>query len=45
MYQVNKVRPQWVNWDIYENDDEDDKPCCWGYVTKEHIEALIYWVL
>jgi len=43
---VNQIRPQWVSWEIYDDeDDEDDKSCCWGYITKEHLEAFIYWAV
>lgn len=41
---VNEIRPQWVSWEIYD-EEEEDKSCCWGYITKEHLEAFIYWAV
>jgi hypothetical protein len=40
---VNKCRGEWTKWDeAYE--EEEEEPCCCG-VRKEHIEAIIYWVV
>jgi hypothetical protein len=43
--QVNKVRPKWMKWDIeFEEEEEEDAACCCG-LTKEHLEAFIYWAI
>ena len=48
---VNKIRPKWVTWERHYSDDEheiDDNGrhpvCCCG-LTREHVEALIYWAV
>lgn len=49
--ETNKVRPRWINWEVqYDSDDGDDDDaenllCCLfcGLLTKEHLEAFIYW--
>lgn len=49
---VDELRPQWVDWarnySDDEDDDDDDGPpswlCCCG-LTREHLEALIYWAV
>lgn len=49
---VNELRPQWIDWARHYSDDEDDEDddgpprwmCCCG-LTREHLEALIYWAV
>ena len=51
--EVNKIRPEWMSWEREYSDDEDDIAledtwlcCCMRCgLTKEHIEALIYWAV
>jgi len=40
---VNEVRSAWTTWDEVE-DLEDQDLCCCG-LTKDHIEAIIYWIV
>eukprot|EP01038_Epipyxis_sp_PR26KG_P008633 gene8633-11668_t len=43
--QVNKIRPKWVKWEREEDDkEEEDNSICCG-LTKEHLEAFIYWAI
>ena len=43
---VNKVRPEWIKWERYEDDIEPtNTSCCCGYITREHIAAFIYWAI
>jgi len=42
---VNRIRPAWIKRAADEDDDDDDAVCCWGWITKEHIEAFIYWAI
>jgi len=42
---VHGIRKKWMKWELeQEEDDEDDYVCCCG-ITKEHIEAFIYWAV
>jgi len=40
---VNKCRGAWTKWDVVDQ-DEDEEPCCCG-IRKEHISAIIYWMV
>ena len=41
---VHNIRKQWLKWEIDQDEDpEEDVCCCW--VTKEHVEAFIYWAI
>ena len=47
---VDALRPRWVTWERHYSDDEDDEEdlrgpaCCCG-LSREHLEALIYWAV
>ena len=44
---VNKARPKWIRWERdYEEEEETNFLwiCC-GYLTKEHLEAFIFWAI
>ena len=45
---VHKIRTKWMSWEQDYSDDEEDN-ICWccgcGYITKEHVEAFIYWAV
>lgn len=45
---VNNLRPKWIDWTLPEEDDDDyldnKKVICCG-LTKEHLEAFIYWAV
>eukprot|EP01039_Chlorochromonas_danica_P006480 gene6480-7145_t len=43
--QVNRYRPKWVKWDLADEEEEEFKMfwCCG--LTKEHLEAFIYWAV
>lgn len=43
---VNAIRSRWLKWDYIYDDDEVDKPvsCCCG-LRKEHIEAIMFWMI
>jgi len=44
--QVNRVRPKWLKWDRGEEDEGEDQPLGWCCgLTKEHLEAFIYWAI
>lgn len=43
---VHKIKTQWLSWEQdYSDDEEDNLCCCCGYITKEHVEAFIYWAV
>ena len=43
---VHKIKTKWLSWELDYSDDEDDNLCCCcGYITKEHVEAFIYWAV
>jgi hypothetical protein len=44
--QVSKYRPKWLKWEREYPEDEEDEAlgCCCG-LTKEHLEAFIYWMV
>jgi hypothetical protein len=42
---VSRVRPEWIKKSADETVDDDDAVCCWGWITKEHVEAFIYWAI
>ena len=46
---VGALRPKWMQWELeYDKDEEDEDDntivscCCFG-LTKDHVEAFIYW--
>lgn len=43
---VHSIRKKWMKWELKQDDkeDEEDYVCCCG-ITKEHIEAFIYWAV
>mmetsp|Transcript_3231 Transcript_3231/g.5037 ORF Transcript_3231/g.5037 Transcript_3231/m.5037 type:complete len:429 (-) Transcript_3231:774-2060(-) len=42
---VNKVRPKWIKWEREYSEDEDDGIFCCCGLSKEHLEAFIYWAI
>ena len=41
---VHNIRKQWMSWEQEYSDDGEDDICCCG-ITKEHVEAFIYWAV